>query len=99
MFLVCYCGSRYSRKERYQLRIVLQRQLLVSLFLVRSPFFSLSVFLFIPINDINFFISQAKNTIKHYKIVIFFIGCLLYKIKFVRVFLVMTGLQPGVKYI
>ena len=44
MFLVCYRGSRYNLKERYQLRIVLQHQLLVSLFLVDIPFFSLSVF-------------------------------------------------------
>ncbi len=61
MFLVCYCGSRYSRKERYQLEIVLQRQLLVSLFLVRSPFFSLSVFLSIYIKYKIFYIIASKK--------------------------------------
>lgn len=61
MFLVCYRGSRYSRKERYQLRIALQRQLLVGLFLVRSPFFSLSFFLVIPREYKIFYIITSKK--------------------------------------
>lgn len=61
MFLVCYCGSRYSRKKRYQLRIVLQRQLLVGLFLVRSPFFSLSFFVIYIEYKIFYIIASKKH--------------------------------------